>query len=86
MRVILWTLGLIGGGLLIFAAFTKACDLITAPSNFKVVVGLTIFAIIAGAAIAAIFTALRHLAARMRPPIEVVHSGADDAARRVHPD
>jgi hypothetical protein len=86
MRAILWTLGLIIGGLLSFAAFTEACDLVSAPSNFKVVMGVSIFALLAGSAITVIFAAMRQIASRTHPRIEIVNSGAHDSARRVDPD
>ena len=86
MRAILWTVGSIVGGLLSFAAFTEACDLVSAPSTFKVVMGVSIFALLAGSAITVTFAAMRHIASRTHPRIEVVNSGVHDSARRVDPD
>ncbi|HVC44191.1 MAG TPA: SPFH domain-containing protein [Candidatus Binataceae bacterium] len=52
MRTVLWTIGLIVFVVVIFAGFTRSCDLISAPSNAKVATGFALFAILIGVVIA----------------------------------
>jgi regulator of protease activity HflC (stomatin/prohibitin superfamily) len=61
MRTLLWTVGVIVGAVVIFAGFTKSCDLISAPSNAKVLIGFVILAMLIGLIIAGGVTVLKRL-------------------------
>ncbi len=48
MRTIFWTLGVAIVAVIIFAGFTKSCDLISAPSNTRVLLGFMLFGLLIG--------------------------------------
>ena len=52
MRIVGWTVSLGLGAVALLAAFTKSCDLISAPSNAKVALGFGLFALLIGILVA----------------------------------
>jgi len=75
MRTVLRTLGVVVGAVIIFAGFTKSCDLISAPSSFKMTIGFGLFAILIGAVIAGGVTVLRRLGILVLVAIAIADSG-----------
>jgi regulator of protease activity HflC (stomatin/prohibitin superfamily) len=75
MRTIAWTLGFVVAAILILSGFTKSCDLISSPSNFKVLAGFVLFAILIGALLAGGVAALRKIGVLAILAIAILNSG-----------
>jgi regulator of protease activity HflC (stomatin/prohibitin superfamily) len=75
MRTIGWTLGFVIAAILIFSGFTKSCDLISSPSNFKVLVGFALIAILIGALLAGGVAALRKIGVLAILAVAILNSG-----------
>ena len=52
MRTILWTIALTVGVVVLFAGFTKSCDMISAPNTARMISGFVLFGLLVGAVIA----------------------------------
>src|SRR5579863_7312189 len=61
MRTILWTIGLIVGAVVLFAGFTKSCDMISAPNTARMLSGFALFGLLVGAVIAGGVTMLKRM-------------------------
>ena len=61
MRTILWTIGVIVGVVMLFAGFTKSCDMISAPSTVRMVSGFVLLGLLVGAVIAGGVTMLKRM-------------------------
>jgi TRAP-type C4-dicarboxylate transport system permease small subunit len=85
LRVLSWSFMVVLGAIILFAGFTEAGELISAPSDLKVALGCGLIALMIGFVIAGIVVATRQyaaVAARSQPdrPIRVVPTrrSADD--------
>jgi len=63
----MWTMGLIVGVVILFAGFTKSCDMITAPNTARMLSGFALFGLLVGAVIAGGVTMLKRMGIAEEP-------------------